>query len=99
MSSTDQELLTPARDRVDIEWSVALSQSAISTDRFVVYGLEPAEMLRYLDLRGGADLSVVIRTQLVKDGRAYQHAGGAVVAGIISASLPETAMLPSRTRT
>jgi para-aminobenzoate synthetase component 1 len=34
----------------------------------------------YLDLRGGADLSVVIRTLLVKDGRAYLHAGGAVVA-------------------
>ena len=34
----------------------------------------------YLDARGGADLSVVIRTLLVKDGRAYLHAGGAVVA-------------------
>jgi len=34
----------------------------------------------YLDARGGADLAVVIRTLLVKDGRAYLHAGGAVVA-------------------
>ena len=34
----------------------------------------------YLDVRGGADLSVVIRTLLMKDGRAYLHAGGAVVA-------------------
>ena len=34
----------------------------------------------YLDLRGGADLSVVIRTLLLRDGRAYLHAGGGVVA-------------------
>jgi para-aminobenzoate synthetase component 1 len=34
----------------------------------------------YLDVRGGADLSVVIRTLLLKEGRAYLHSGGAVVA-------------------
>jgi aminodeoxychorismate synthase component I len=34
----------------------------------------------YFDARGGADLSVVIRTLLVREGRAYLHAGGAVVA-------------------
>jgi len=34
----------------------------------------------YLDVRGGLDLSVVIRTVLVKSGRAYIHAGGAIVA-------------------
>jgi aminodeoxychorismate synthase component I len=34
----------------------------------------------YLDVRGGADLSVVIRTLLVKEGRAYLHAGGGIVA-------------------
>jgi para-aminobenzoate synthetase component 1 len=34
----------------------------------------------YLDARGGADLSVVIRTLLVREGRAYLHAGGAIVA-------------------
>ncbi len=34
----------------------------------------------YLDLRGGLDLSVVIRTMLVKKGFAYLHVGGAVVA-------------------
>jgi para-aminobenzoate synthetase component 1 len=34
----------------------------------------------YLDLRGGLDLSVVIRTLLVKKGQAYLHVGGAVVA-------------------
>lgn len=36
--------------------------------------------LGYLDLRGGLDLSVTIRTLLVKKGRAYLHVGGAVVA-------------------
>ena len=36
--------------------------------------------LGYLDVRGGLDLSVVIRTVLVKEGRAYVHVGGAVVA-------------------
>ena len=34
----------------------------------------------YLDARGGADLSVVIRTAFVRDGRAYLHAGGGLVA-------------------
>ena len=34
----------------------------------------------YFDLRGGADLSVVIRTLLLRNGRAYLHAGGGVVA-------------------
>ena len=34
----------------------------------------------YLDVRGGLDFSVVIRTLLVQGGRAYLHAGGGVVA-------------------
>jgi para-aminobenzoate synthetase component 1 len=34
----------------------------------------------YLDARGGLDLSVVIRTLLVKKGAAHLHVGGAVVA-------------------
>jgi anthranilate/para-aminobenzoate synthase component I len=39
-----------------------------------------AGAIGYLDLRGGADLSVVIRSALVQGGRAWLHAGGAVVA-------------------
>lgn len=39
-----------------------------------------AGALGYLDVRGGADLSVVIRTLLLRDGRATLHAGGGVVA-------------------
>jgi aminodeoxychorismate synthase component I len=34
----------------------------------------------YLDARGGADLSVVIRTLFVRGGLAYLHAGGGIVA-------------------
>jgi para-aminobenzoate synthetase component 1 len=33
----------------------------------------------WLDARGGADLSVVIRTLLCRPGRAWLHVGGAVV--------------------
>ena len=36
--------------------------------------------LGYFDLRGGADLSVVIRTALVAGGRAFVHSGGGIVA-------------------
>jgi anthranilate/para-aminobenzoate synthase component I len=41
--------------------------------------------LGYFDLRGGADLCVVIRTILLSDGRAYLHAGGGIVADSNSA--------------
>jgi aminodeoxychorismate synthase component I len=36
--------------------------------------------LGYFDVHGGLDLCVVIRTVLLKDGRAYVHAGGGIVA-------------------
>jgi para-aminobenzoate synthetase component 1 len=36
--------------------------------------------LGYFDVRGGIDTSVVIRTLLVRDGRAHLHVGGGVVA-------------------
>ena len=36
--------------------------------------------LGYLDLRGGADLCVLIRTLLVQGGRAFVHTGGGIVA-------------------
>jgi len=39
-----------------------------------------AGALGFLDLRGGAGLSVVIRTLFLKDGRAYLHSGGGIVA-------------------
>ncbi len=34
----------------------------------------------YFDARGGADLSVVIRAAIARDGRAFVHAGGGIVA-------------------
>jgi aminodeoxychorismate synthase component I len=39
-----------------------------------------AGALGYLDVRGGLDLSVVIRTILLRDGQAHVHAGGGIVA-------------------
>jgi aminodeoxychorismate synthase component I len=36
--------------------------------------------LGYLDVRGGADLAVVIRSAFVRGGRAYLHTGGGIVA-------------------
>jgi aminodeoxychorismate synthase component I len=39
-----------------------------------------AGALGYFDARGGADLSVVIRTALVAGGRAFVHTGGGIVA-------------------
>ena len=39
-----------------------------------------AGALGYLDVRGGLDLSVVIRTVLLREGLAHVHAGGGVVA-------------------
>ena len=48
---------------------------ALETVRRGVY----SGALGYLDVRGGLDLSVVIRTILVCEGRAYFHVGGGVV--------------------
>ncbi len=50
-----------------------------------------AGALGYLDLRGGMDLSVVIRTIVWQNDRAYLHVGG----GIVSDSLPEAEYLES----
>ena len=51
----------------------------------ILRALEPdprgpyAGALGYFDARGGADLSVVIRTAFIRDGRAWLHTGGAIV--------------------
>ena len=50
-----------------------------------------AGALGYLDLRGGLDLSVVIRTIVWKDGQAHLHVGG----GIVSDSIPAAEYLES----
>jgi aminodeoxychorismate synthase component I len=52
----------------------------------IIDRLEPVERgiysggIGYLDFRGAMDLSMVIRTILVKDGRCYFHVGGGIVA-------------------
>ncbi len=50
-----------------------------------------AGALGYLDLRGGLDLSVVIRTILWQEGRAHLHVGG----GVVADSSPEAEYLES----
>jgi len=50
-----------------------------------------AGALGYFDVRGGLDLSVVIRTIIWQDGRAYLHVGG----GIVADSTPEAEYLES----
>ncbi len=51
----------------------------------ILRALEPdrrgpyAGVLGYFDARGGADLSVVIRTAFIREGRAWLHAGGGIV--------------------
>jgi para-aminobenzoate synthetase component 1 len=50
-----------------------------------------AGALGYLDLRGGLDLCVVIRTIVHKEGRAYLHVGG----GVVADSSPEAEYLES----
>jgi anthranilate/para-aminobenzoate synthase component I len=50
-----------------------------------------AGALGYFDVRGGLDLSVVIRTLVVKDGRAHLHVGG----GIVADSKPEAEYVES----
>ena len=50
-----------------------------------------AGALGYLDVRGGLDLSVVIRTIVCRDERAHLHVGG----GIVADSTPESEYLES----
>jgi aminodeoxychorismate synthase component I len=48
----------------------------------------------YLDVRGGADLAVVIRSAFAKGGRVYLHAGG----GIVADSAPAAEFAESRAK-
>jgi len=64
--------------------------------------LEPTERgvysgaLGWLDFAGPLDLSVVIRTIIVKDGRAHLHVGGAIVTDSIEAAEHEETMHKAR---
>ncbi|MBK7949996.1 MAG: aminodeoxychorismate synthase component I [Deltaproteobacteria bacterium] len=66
--------------------AIALLEALESVRRGVYAGA-----LGYLDLRGGLDLSVVIRTLVWQAGRAHLHVGG----GIVADSSPEAEYLES----
>ena len=88
--STVTGRLAPKRDVTDLLRACFPPGSMTGAPKLaamkIIDRLEPtrrgvyAGAIGYLDVRGGADLSVVIRTLLVADGRAYAHAGGGVVA-------------------
>ena len=90
MVSTVTGRLRPGRDVFDLVRAAFPPGSMTGAPKLaameILDALEPvrrgvyAGALGYLDLRGGADLAVVIRTLLVRGGRAYLHAGGGVVA-------------------
>lgn len=90
MVSTVTGRLAPGRDRIDLvraafppgsmtgapKIAAMRLLSALEADRRGVY----AGALGHLDVRGGMDLSVVIRTILVSRGRAHVQVGGGIVA-------------------
>jgi hypothetical protein len=56
-----QEHLTPSKARPDIEWSVTMSTANISSDRFVIYGLDESTCSAFLAHHG------VASEQILKD--------------------------------
>lgn len=90
MVSTVQGRLVPGRDALDAVRASFPPGSMTGAPKIAAMALldrlEPVRRavysgaVGYFDVFGGADLSVVIRTALVKDGRAWLHAGGGVVA-------------------
>jgi para-aminobenzoate synthetase component 1 len=90
MVSTVRGRLREDRDRIDLIRAAFPPGSMTGAPKLaamqIIERLEPVRRgiysgaIGYLDVRGGLDLSVVIRTVLVKSGRAYIHAGGGIVA-------------------
>ncbi len=90
MVSTVRGRLRADRDAIDLVRAAFPPGSMTGAPKIaavrILDHLEPvrrgiyAGAIGYLDARGGADLSVVIRTLLVRRGRAYLHAGGGIVA-------------------
>lgn len=87
--STVRGVLDEGRDAVDLVRACFPPGSMTGAPKIeamtLLEQLEPTERgvysgaLGWFDLAGTADLSVVIRTIVVKDGRAYLHVGGAIV--------------------
>ncbi len=90
MVSTIRGRLRPDCDVVDLVRATFPPGSMTGTPKLaamrILDRLEPVRRgiysgaIGYLDVRGGADLSVVIRTILLFPGRAQLHTGGGVVA-------------------
>jgi anthranilate/para-aminobenzoate synthase component I len=89
MVSTVVGRLRPGRDRVDLLRAAFPPGSMTGAPKIaaieLLARLEPVPRgvysgaLGWLDARGGADLSVVIRTMLCRGRRAWLHVGGGVV--------------------
>jgi aminodeoxychorismate synthase component I len=90
MVSTVQGQLAEGRDRFDLIEACFPGGSMTGAPKIeamkIIDELEPSARgiysgaIGYLDFRGAMDLSMVIRTILVKDGRCYFHVGGGIVA-------------------
>jgi para-aminobenzoate synthetase component 1 len=90
MVSTVRGRLREDRDRVDLIRATFPPGSMTGAPKIaamrILDRLEPVRRgiysgaLGYFDVRGGLDLCVVIRTVIVRLGRAYVHAGGGIVA-------------------
>jgi para-aminobenzoate synthetase component 1 len=90
MVSTVTGRLAPERDALDLVRAAFPPGSMTGAPKIAAMRLldrlEPVRRgiysgaLGWLDARGGADLSVVIRTCLVRRGRAYVHVGAGIVA-------------------
>jgi aminodeoxychorismate synthase component I len=90
MVSTVTGRLAAGRDRLDLVRASFPPGSMTGAPKIaamrLLAGLEPVRRgaysgaLGYLDARGGMDLSVVIRTLLVAEGRTHVHVGGGIVA-------------------
>ena len=101
MVSTVTGRLAPGRDALDLVRASFPPGSMTGAPKIAAMRLldrlEPVRRgvysgaIGWLDARGGADLSVVIRTILVRDGRAFVHAG----AGIVADSDPRAEWLES----
>jgi len=88
--STVTGRLAPERDALDLVRATFPPGSMTGAPKIAAMRLldrlEPvrrgiyAGAIGWLDARGGADLAVVIRTLLVRQGRAYLHAGAGIVA-------------------
>jgi para-aminobenzoate synthetase component I len=90
MVSTVHGRLAAGRDRFDLIRACFPGGSMTGAPKIeamkIIDSLEPvargiyAGAIGYLDFRGAMDLSMVIRTIIVKDGRCYFHVGGGIVA-------------------